>query len=78
VPVVTPPPPPPPPPPPASCANLDEDTCIDMADGCIDTGSQPSCGMLKCEPIYAGSNCDCTPAGCTCQTWSYETCQSAS
>jgi hypothetical protein len=75
VPVVT---PPPPPPPPASCSGLDEDTCIDMADGCIDTGSQPSCGMIKCEPIYAGSNCDCTPAGCTCQSWTYETCQSAS
>jgi hypothetical protein len=71
-------PPPPPPPPPPSCANLDEDTCIDMADGCIDTGSQPSCGMIKCEPIYAGSNCSCTPAGCTCQSWAYETCQSAS
>jgi hypothetical protein len=74
--VPTDPPPPPPPPPPASCSGLDEDTCIDMADGCIDTGTSPSCGMLKCEPIYAGSNCDCTPAGCTCQSWTYQSCQS--
>ncbi len=72
------PPPPPPPPPPASCTNLDEATCIDMADGCIDANGQSSCGMVKCEPIYEGSGCSCDANGCTCQAWTYELCRNAS
>jgi hypothetical protein len=48
-----------PPPPPPACATLGEDACVARAD---------------CTPLYAGSDCDCTPAGCTCQTWTFDTC----
>jgi hypothetical protein len=45
--------------PPPACNTLGEDACVARAD---------------CTPLYAGSNCDCTPAGCTCQTWTFDTC----
>jgi hypothetical protein len=70
-------PPPPPPPPAPECAGSDEDTCIDMADGCVIwADGQESCANHKCEPIYEGVGCTCTPDGaCTCQDWKYESCQ---
>jgi hypothetical protein len=66
----------PPPPPPASCLNLDENTCIDMKDGCVvQADGQESCGMLRCEPLYEGVDCTCTPDGaCDCQSWKYDSC----
>jgi Cys-rich repeat protein len=55
---------------------------------CIPTGSceVPACETLTtesactsrsdCMPVYAGSDCTCTPSGCTCTTLSYERCES--
>jgi hypothetical protein len=56
---------------------------------CIPTGSceVPACETLTteadctsrndCIPVYAGSDCTCTPSGCTCNSLSYERCESA-
>ncbi len=49
-----------PPPPPPACSTLAEPACISRSD---------------CEPLYLGSNCSCSPAGCTCQTWTFDLCQ---
>jgi hypothetical protein len=65
---------PPPPPPPPACAGLPEPTCIDMIDGCLDWYGQQVCTMSKCVPIYEGQDCTCGPAGCTCSTWTYQSC----
>jgi hypothetical protein len=70
------PPPPPPPPPAPKCADIDSEAlCIDMYDGCVKNGNGTmSCGD-KCQPIYEGSDCSCTPQSCTCQTWTFIDCQ---
>jgi len=47
-------------PPPPPCNTLGEAACV---------------GRDDCTPLYAGSNCDCTPSGCTCETWTFDTCQ---
>jgi Cys-rich repeat protein len=56
---------------------------------CIPTGSceVPACETLTteqacssrtdCIPVYAGTDCTCTPSGCTCTTETYERCESA-
>lgn len=43
-----------------ACNVLDEMSCIDRDD---------------CAPIYEGQNCSCNGASCTCQSWTFETCQ---
>jgi len=43
-----------------SCAGLAEMQCISRTD---------------CHPLYVGSNCTCTMTGCTCQTWTYDSCE---
>jgi hypothetical protein len=55
---------------------------------CIPTNSceVPACETLTteqactarndCAPVYAGSDCTCTGNGCTCQTLTYERCES--
>jgi hypothetical protein len=49
-----------PPPPPPACSTLGEVACV---------------GRSDCEPLYSGSSCTCSPAGCTCQDWTFERCQ---
>lgn len=41
------------------------------------TTEQDCTSRNDCIPIYAGSDCTCTPSGCTCNTLSYERCESA-
>ncbi len=48
-----------PPPPPPACSTLGETNCIARAD---------------CQPLYQGVDCTCTPAGCSCDDWNFETC----
>jgi hypothetical protein len=48
-----------PPPPPPACSTLGEAACDGRAD---------------CTPLYAGSDCHCTPSGCTCDTWTFDSC----
>jgi hypothetical protein len=49
-----------PPPPPPACTTLGEAACDTRDD---------------CTPLYAGSDCHCTASGCTCDTWTFDTCQ---
>jgi hypothetical protein len=49
-----------PPPPPPACPTLGEAACIARTD---------------CTPLYRGEDCDCTPMGCTCSTWTFDACQ---
>lgn len=45
-----------------ACSELDEMGCIDRDD---------------CAPIYEGQNCSCNGGSCTCQSWTFETCQAS-
>ena len=47
--------------PPPACTTLGEAACVARAD---------------CAPLYAGSDCTCTASGCTCDTWTFDTCHS--
>jgi hypothetical protein len=49
------------PPPPAACSTL--------------TTAAACTARTDCEPIYDGSDCTCTPNGCTCQVETFELCQ---
>jgi hypothetical protein len=43
-----------------ACSTLDEADCI---------------GRTDCAPTYRGNNCTCTMNGCTCQTWTFDSCE---
>jgi hypothetical protein len=51
-----------PPPPPPECATLGESACITRQD---------------CTPLYEGVNCSCSPSGCGCQDWVFDSCEKA-
>ncbi|HUJ62118.1 MAG TPA: hypothetical protein VLX92_26610 [Kofleriaceae bacterium] len=46
---------------PAACSTLDETACKARSD---------------CDPTYVGTNCTCDVHGCTCQTETFQSCQS--
>jgi Cys-rich repeat protein len=64
--------------PPPACAGADENTCIDLIDGCWtrDDGTE-ICGVTACEPLYEGSDCTCDPMGCHCNVETYVGCRDA-
>ncbi len=43
-----------------ACSTLDEVECI---------------GRSDCAPQYRGNNCTCTMNGCTCQSWTFDSCE---
>ena len=46
------------------------------AAACADIATEAACkARTDCEPIYQGTNCTCTPVGCTCAVETYEMCQ---
>jgi hypothetical protein len=50
----------------AQCDSLP--ACTTLAEvGCI--------GRSDCAPIYEGMNCTCNGTSCTCQTWTFDTCE---
>lgn len=43
---------------------------------CESLTSESSCtARMDCIPVYAGTDCTCTPNGCTCQNLTYERCE---
>lgn len=47
------------------------------APACATLSSEQACtARADCAPIYQGTNCECTANGCTCETLSYERCES--
>ncbi|HEY5926177.1 MAG TPA: hypothetical protein VIV11_31045 [Kofleriaceae bacterium] len=43
-----------------ACSTLNENDCI---------------GRTDCTPTYEGQNCTCNANGCTCQTWTFDSCK---
>ena len=56
---------------------IPENAC--PAPACETLATEAACtGRADCIPVYAGSDCTCTPTqGCTCQTLAYERCETA-
>jgi hypothetical protein len=51
-------------------------TCVPTTT-CEALNTEADCkARTDCEPIYMGDNCTCTPTTCTCETETYERCQS--
>ena len=56
--------------------------CIPTADcevpACETLTTEAACtSRSDCSPVYSGTDCTCTPSGCTCNTLSFERCESA-
>ena len=54
--------------------------CIPQADcdqlpACTTLGEMDCIGRTDCEPTYEGHNCSCSPSGCTCQSWTFDSCR---
>jgi hypothetical protein len=54
--------------------------CIPIADcdqlpACSELNEMDCIGRTDCAPIYQGVNCSCTTTGCTCQSWTFDSCK---
>jgi len=54
--------------------------CIPLAQcdalpGCGGLAEMQCIARTDCHPLYVGQNCTCTMTGCTCQTWTYDSCE---
>jgi hypothetical protein len=48
--------------------------CVPKAPACDGLGEGACVARADCTPLYAGHDCACTPAGCSCGSWTFEQC----
>ena len=54
--------------------------CIPLAQcdalpGCSGLTEMQCIARTDCHPLYVGQNCTCTMTGCTCQSWTFDSCE---
>ena len=46
----------------------------DQLPACSELGEMDCIGRIDCSPNYVGHNCSCNANGCTCQSWTFDSC----